>query len=134
MPREPESPHPGEYIRTYVLPPGMTVAAAATKLQVGRPALSNLLNGKASLSQEMAIRLEKAFGASSDELLKLQAAYDQGQARKRRDSIAVRTYAPSLRKITAVQIEAWSERQEARAEFPVLIRKLVASTGTGLTR
>ena len=56
-------PHMGSFIRTEILEPlGLTVSQAAKILGVGRPALSNLLNGKASLSPEMALRIEKAFG------------------------------------------------------------------------
>ena len=52
----------GEYIRQHVLPAGMSVKEAANRLGVGRPALSNLLNGNAALSADMALRLEKSFG------------------------------------------------------------------------
>ena len=55
--------HPGLYIKSHVLPATVSVKEAAKLLGVGRPALSNLLNGKASLSPEMALRLEKTFGA-----------------------------------------------------------------------
>ena len=54
-------PHPGIRIRAEVIPPGMSVTKAAQLMGVGRPALSNLLNGNASLSEDMAMRLEKAF-------------------------------------------------------------------------
>jgi addiction module HigA family antidote len=56
--------HPGKFIKTEVLPPGLSVKAAAELLGVGRPALSNLLNGNAALSSEMALRIEKTFGVS----------------------------------------------------------------------
>jgi len=69
----PESIHPGLFIKDRVLPAGLSVTAAAKLLGVGRPALSNLLNGKAALSPEMALRVEKVFGASQDELLQMQA-------------------------------------------------------------
>ena len=54
-------PHPGTRIKVEVIPMGMSVTNAAKLMGVGRPALSNLLNGNASLSEEMAMRLEKAF-------------------------------------------------------------------------
>jgi addiction module HigA family antidote len=116
------------------LPAGLSVTTAAKKLGVGRPALSNLLNGKASLSPEMATRLEKAFGASSETLLKMQADYDRSLARDKEPAIAVRSYAPSFTSIKAMQIEAWSERQEARAELAVLVRRLVVSTSNALSK
>jgi addiction module HigA family antidote len=58
-------PHPGNFIRTEVLDPArLSVTAAAEVLRVSRPALSSLLNGKANLSGEMALRIEKAFGVN----------------------------------------------------------------------
>ena len=60
-------PHPGDFIRTEIIEPaGLTVTAAAAALQVSRPALSSLLNGKANLSGDMALRLEKAFGVKME--------------------------------------------------------------------
>lgn len=127
--------HPGRYLRDEVLPKGLSVTAAAKQLGVGRPALSNLLNGNASLSSEMAMRFEKSFGVSSEKLLSMQAAHDQSLAREREPEIAVRTYAPNFRNIKARQIEAWaSDRIEARAELPALLRRLVNSTGKGLSK
>src|SRR6266550_3007648 len=114
--KPPPSGHPGSYIRQAVLPAELSVTAASRALGVGRPALSNLLNGNASLSPEMATRIEKAFGASSEVLLKMQADYDRSLVRDKEPALAVRSYVPSFMGIKAMQIEAWSERQEARAE------------------
>jgi antitoxin HigA-1 len=85
-------PHPGDFIRTEIIEPaGLSVtAAAAAALQVSRPALSSLLNGKASLSGNMALRIEKAFGVKMDTLLRMQASYDIAQTRKRENQIHVR--------------------------------------------
>jgi len=84
-------PHPGEFIRTEIIDPsGLTVTAAAAALQVSRPALSNLLNGKADLSGGMALRIEKAFGVKMDTLLRMQASYDIAQTRKQEKHIHVR--------------------------------------------
>jgi antitoxin HigA-1 len=84
-------PHPGSFIRTEIVEPaGLTVTAAAQALQVSRPALSSLLNGKASLSGEMALRIEKAFGVRMDTLLRMQASYDIAQTRKYEKQIRVR--------------------------------------------
>ncbi len=126
--------HPGPYIKQSVLPAGLTVTAAAKKLGVGRPALSNMLNGKAALSQEMATRIEKTFGESGEALLAMQAGYDRTLARGKEAAITVRAHVPNLTDIKAVQIQAWSERQEARAELAVLVRRLVVSTGDGLSK
>ena len=84
-------PHPGDFIRTEIIrPAGLSVTAAAAALQVSRPALSSLLNGKADLSGDMALRIEKAFGVKMDTLMRMQASYDIAQTRKRAHQIHVR--------------------------------------------
>jgi addiction module HigA family antidote len=84
-------PHPGDFIRTEIVEPaGLTVTAAAVALQVSRPALSSLLNSKADLSGDMALRIEKAFGVKMDTLMRMQSAYDIAQTRKREKLIRVR--------------------------------------------
>jgi addiction module HigA family antidote len=84
-------PHPGDFIRTEIIDPaGLSVTAAAAALQVSRPTLSSLLNGKAGLSGNMALRIEKAFGVKMDTLMRMQASYDIAQARKREKQIHVR--------------------------------------------
>lgn len=84
-------PHPGEFIRTEIIDPaGLSVTAAATALHVSRPALSSLLNGKADLSGDMALRIEKAFGVKMDTLMRMQSAYDIAETRKRAKGIRVR--------------------------------------------
>jgi len=85
-------PHPGGFIKRSVLPDDLSVTQAAEILGVGRPALSNLLNEKASLSPEMALRVEKAFGVKMDTLLKMQARYDAFNMRVREDDIDVAKY------------------------------------------
>jgi len=87
-------PHPGDFIRTEVVEAhGMSVTAAANALKVSRPALSSLLNQKADLSGDMALRIEKAFGVKMDTLMRMQTAYDIAQTRKRERQIAVRRVA-----------------------------------------
>jgi len=84
-------PHPGDFIRTEIIEAaGLTVTAAAAALGVSRPTLSSLLNSRAGLSGEMALRLEKAFGIKMDTLMRMQAAYDISQTRKRERQISVR--------------------------------------------
>jgi addiction module HigA family antidote len=86
-------PHPGELIRTEIIEPlGLSVTAAAKVLRVSRPALSSLLNGKADLSGDMALRIEKAFGPKMDTLMRIQSAYDIAHTRKRQSKIRVRRY------------------------------------------
>jgi addiction module HigA family antidote len=126
--------HPGLYIKDKVLPVGLSVKAASELLGVGRPALSNLLNGNAALSPEMALRLEKTFGASQQELQQMQAQFDQYQTRTREQNIAVRAYVPSFLKITARDIEQWVDGNlQARSRLPVFLRKLIHSTGQALS-
>ena len=86
-------PHPGELIRTEIIEPlGLSVTAAAKILRVSRPALSSLLNGKADLSGDMALRIEKAFGPKMDTLMRMQSAYDIARTRRRESKIRVRRY------------------------------------------
>src|ERR1700682_62409 len=84
-------PHPGDFIRTEIIEPaGLSVTDAAKALQVSRPALSSLLNGKANLSGDMALRIEKALGIRMDTLMRMQSAYDIARTRKREKEIRVR--------------------------------------------
>ncbi|MBV9527521.1 HigA family addiction module antitoxin [Sphingomonas sp.] len=82
--------HPGEWLRREIVEPaGLNVTAAAERLHVTRQAMSNLLNGNAGVSAEMAIRFEKAFGISADTLVRMQAAHELAQARAHEDEIEV---------------------------------------------
>lgn len=88
-------PHLGEIIREEIIKAlGLTVTGAAEILGVRRATLSNLTTGKASVSAEMALRLEKAFGVSMDMLLKMQAGYDAAQCRMQGDKIKVKRFKP----------------------------------------
>ena len=88
-------PHPGSFIKRSVLPDDLSITDAAKVLGVGRPALSNLLNEKASLSPEMALRVEKAFGVKMDTLLKMQTWYDAHNMREREADIQVDKFMPA---------------------------------------
>ena len=122
----------GPYIKKRVIPAGMTVTEAARRLGVGRPALSNLLNGKASLSYEMALRLEKTFGADRDELLDRQSGLERQRRRDGDGAVAAGRFVPPFLAIKARDIEAWADRTDARQLLAVLLRRLVHSTGDGL--
>ena len=88
-------PHPGDFIRTEIIDPaGLSVTAAARVLRVSRPALSSLLNSRASLSGEMALRIEKAFGVKMDTLMRMQSAYDIAKTRAREKKIRVGRFQP----------------------------------------
>jgi addiction module HigA family antidote len=88
-------PHPGTFIREEILEPlGLPVSRAAEILGVRRATLSDLINGKASLSPEMALRIEKAFGVDMEMLLNIQAWYDVRAMRDRADEVDVERYVP----------------------------------------
>jgi addiction module HigA family antidote len=89
-------PHPGGIVRRQCLEPlGLTVTEAARGLGVTRQALSELVNERAGVSVEMAVRLSKAFGSSPETWLGLQMAWDLWQARARMDEIEVKRFAPA---------------------------------------
>jgi addiction module HigA family antidote len=86
-------PHPGSIVRRQCLEPlGLSVTDAAKALGITRQALSDLLNERAGVSVEMAIRLSKAFGSSPEVWLGLQMAHDLWQARGRAREIRVRSF------------------------------------------
>ncbi len=127
--------HPGTFVREHVIPKEMSVTDAAKRLGVGRPALSNLLNGNSSLSPTMALRLVKSFGGDQQKLLDLQSEFDRHNRRGKEKTVAVRAYVPGFLTIKARQIHDWAEsNHEARHLLPVLLRKLVHSTGHELSR
>ena len=87
--------HPGDFIRTEVVEElGLNVTRTAEILGVRRATLSDLLNGHAALSPEMALRIEKAFGVDMEMLLRMQAWYDTAQMRTRADELTVERYKP----------------------------------------
>ena len=88
--------HPGDFIRTEIVEElGLSITETAEILGVHRTTLSDLLNSNATLSAEMALRIEKAFGISMDTLLRMQAWYDAAQMRARADEIEVKRYQPA---------------------------------------
>lgn len=89
------SAHPGGFVKTEIIEPlGLSVTDAAQALGITRAALSTFLNEHASLSPDMAIRIEKAFGVSMDTLMRMQNSFDIAQARKREGAITVTRYVP----------------------------------------
>ncbi len=83
-------PHPGRIVRQECIEPlGLTVTDAAKHLRVTRQALNNLVNERAGVSPEMAIRLSKAFGSSTEVWLGLQLDYDLAHATKRAASLKI---------------------------------------------
>lgn len=85
--------HPGDWLRSELVEAhGLSVTEAAQHLGVTRQAMSALLNGRAGLSAEMAIRFEKAFGVKADTLLRMQGAYELADARSREGEIKVERF------------------------------------------
>jgi addiction module HigA family antidote len=88
-------PHPGAIVREEILDElGLTVSEAANVLDVRRATLSDLINGNAALSAEMALRIEKAFGVKMETLLNMQARHDAYTMRQRAGEIEVKPYRP----------------------------------------
>lgn len=89
-------PHPGLFLRAEVVEPlSLSIGQAAEALGVRRATLSNLLNGQAALSPEMALRFEKVFDVSMEMMLKMQAAYDAAQMREQADTLNVDRFVPA---------------------------------------
>jgi len=126
---------PGAYVRNNVIPKTMNVTTAAKKLEVSRVALSNFLNGKSDLSQEMAARLELAFGEPARKLLDMQSAWDSAQPKRSRLTPVISSYVPPFLQLKAAKIEAWAGTGiSPRHRLSVFLRTLVNSTSTGLSK
>ena len=89
--------HPGDFVRTEVIEElDLSVTKAAEILGVRRATLSDLLNGNAALSPEMALRIEKAFDVSMDMLMRMQAWHDVSKMRARTGEVHVERYQPTF--------------------------------------
>jgi antitoxin HigA-1 len=87
-------PHPGEVLRELCLEPlGLTVSDAASALGISRKTLSSILNGRAGISPEMAVRLSIAFNTTAESWLSQQLQYDLAKAEAKRHSFRVRKLA-----------------------------------------
>ena len=85
--------HPGGFVKSEIIEAlDLTVTEAARVLGVTRPALSALVNERAHLSPEMALRVEKAFGVSMDTLMRMQNSYDIAQTRRREDEFDIEPF------------------------------------------
>ncbi|MDE2827467.1 MAG: helix-turn-helix domain-containing protein [Bacteroidota bacterium] len=125
----------GQIIRQEIIPNDMSVTEAATRLGVSRPTLSKLLNGQASLSTQMARRIQKTFGTDVTELLTMQVnAVSKGESSIHHKALAARNV-PAFPTIKAGDIERWgTTRIAARHLLPVLVRLLIQETGRGLQK
>jgi addiction module HigA family antidote len=89
-------PHPGDLVRTEIIETfGLSVTKAAEILKVRRATLSDLLRGRAALTPEMALRIEKAFGPDMNHLLRMQLAYDVARAREQARDLTIKRYVPA---------------------------------------
>jgi len=89
--------HPGSFVKHEIIEPlGLSITDAAQALGVTRAALSAMLNARAQLSPEMALRLEKAFGISMDTLMRMQNSYDIAKTRQRAGQIHVAPFLPAM--------------------------------------
>jgi len=94
MARMKNPPHPGFSVRHDCIEPlGLSIKEAAEQLGISRKQLSDVVNGHAGISPEMAIRLDKAFGGGAETWLRLQAAYDLRRAERSAGKIKVRRLA-----------------------------------------
>ena len=91
-----DPPHPGEHLREdWIKPLGLTITRTAEILGVARKTVDAIVNGRAGISPEMAIRISKAFGGNPDVWLRMQMDYDLWQAQKNADRIDVKRYEPA---------------------------------------
>jgi len=128
--------HPGHHVRDKILAPKMmSVTAAAKLVGVGRPALSNFLNGNVATSPEMAARVERAFGVPAQDLLAMQAKFDAAQTKSKGAPSRAMRYVPPFLAVKATGIETWVSRNiGARVRLAVLLRTLVHSTAENLKK
>lgn len=88
--------HPGLLVKECLVDLNLTVAEAARALHVTRQQLYNIIAGRSSITPEMAIRFEKAFGSTADTWLRMQMNYDLAQARQRTAEIVVEPLTPKV--------------------------------------
>jgi addiction module HigA family antidote len=77
-------PHPGEVLQDTVLSSGLTITEFAKRMGISRVALSRVVNGRAAVSAELAIRLAAMLGGSAESWLRMQVSYDLWHAEKKR--------------------------------------------------
>jgi addiction module HigA family antidote len=88
--------HPGLLVKECLDDLGLTVAEAAAALHITRQQLHNIVSGRSSVTPEMAIRFEKAFGSTADTWLRMQVNYDLAQVRQRASEIVVERLTPKV--------------------------------------
>lgn len=88
--------HPGELIKADIDELGLSVVDAAKGLGISRQQLHSVIAGRASVTPEMALRLEKAIGSTADTWLRMQGNYDLAQIRKRGALLKVKRFVPKV--------------------------------------
>ena len=123
----------GALVRQRILDPRkLTISEAANLLGISRVTLSRVLNGQSPLSPNVAARMENVFGLSAEELLNKQTQADLERQETASEKMCGFSYPFPV--IKAHDLEAWAGTVTSRTELPVLIRRLIATTGTGITR
>jgi|CXWL01.1.fsa_nt_gi addiction module HigA family antidote len=84
--------HPGKLIKHSIEASGLSLTDAAKRLGVTRQTLSRVINGRTSLSPEMAVRVSKAFGSTVEHWMRMQMAYDLAAVEKTAKSIKVKRF------------------------------------------
>jgi addiction module HigA family antidote len=92
--------HPGKLIKHAIEASGLSLTDAATRLGVTRQTLSRVINGRTSLSPEMAVRVSKAFGSTVEHWMRMQLAYDLAAVEETAKSIKVKRF-PEARPLAA---------------------------------
>ncbi|RJR46067.1 MAG: addiction module antidote protein, HigA family [Deltaproteobacteria bacterium] len=88
--------HPGLLVKDCLDDLGLTVAEAAAALHITRQQMHNIIAGRSSVTPEMALRFEKAFGSTADTWLRMQMNYDLAQARQRASDIVIERLTPKV--------------------------------------
>lgn len=123
----------GEFIKSNVLPNGMSQKDAASQLGVSRQTISSILNGRSNLTEEMAARFEKAFGADSEQLLELQRG--SSSTKLIHATSHIRSYTSKYFDVCASDLSSYFKTKiRGRVEFPQLIRILVRLNNPTLTK
>ena len=124
--------HPGYLLRERCLKPrGLTVTDAAKEVGISRQALNNILNGKAGITPEMAVRLARFFGFQAETLQQWQRDYELGSARTSRARVK-RGLGFSFF-VSSRDLASWADSIDARYSLPKLIRMLIHSTAASGT-
>lgn len=120
---------------TCLEPRKISVTEAAKLIGISRPGVSNFLNGRVSATENIASRIERAFGIPAADLLRMQAEYDAHTASAASAPPDTRSYVPPFLGIRANEIDGWADHNiSARIRFSIFLRTLVNSTGLGLER